>query len=80
MPHVNLKIAAGRSDTVKRALAEAFADDLVRIAGADPAQISVAIEDVDPQDWARDVYDREIAPKADVLYREPGYDPDALPR
>ncbi|MBO9470885.1 hypothetical protein J7355_12305 [Endozoicomonas sp. G2_2] len=45
-----------------------------------PEQISVAIEDVAPSNWAREVYDREIAPKADALYRKPGYDPDALPR
>lgn len=80
MPHVNLKIAAGRSDVVKHELAEAIADNLVRIAGANPAQISVAIEDVEPKNWANDVYDVEIAPKAECLYRRPGYDPEDLPR
>jgi 4-oxalocrotonate tautomerase len=80
MPHLNLKIAVGQSDTVKRQLADAFVASLVEIAGVDRNQISVAIEDIDPRHWARDVYDHEIGPKSDTLYRRPGYNPDQLPR
>lgn len=80
MPHVNLKIAGGQSDTVKRQLADAFVASLVGIAGADPNQVSVAIEDIEPRHWARDVYDQEIAPRSETLYRRPGYNPDQLPR
>ncbi|MES1932411.1 4-oxalocrotonate tautomerase [Salinisphaera shabanensis T35B1] len=80
MPHINLKIAAGQSEVVKRALADAFVASLVEIAGADPELISVAIEDIAPRDWARDVYDREIGPRPDTLYRQPGYNPGQLPR
>ncbi|MES1955963.1 tautomerase family protein [Salinisphaera hydrothermalis] len=80
MPHVNLKIATGHSDTIKHELADAFARALVEIAGAEPSQISVAIDDVAPKRWARDVYQHEIAPKTDVLYRLPGYNADDLCR
>ena len=80
MPHVNLKIATGRSDTIKHELADAFARALVEIAGAEPSQISVAIEDVAPERWAHDVYHHEITPKTDLLYRLPSYSADDLCR
>jgi hypothetical protein len=35
----------------------------------------VAIEEVQPQDWMKTVYDIEIAPHMARLYKKPGYKP-----
>ncbi|MFC0338887.1 4-oxalocrotonate tautomerase [Kushneria avicenniae] len=79
MPHVILKLATGRSETIKQQLADAMTQSLVDIAGADAAQVSVAIEDIDIRDWRRLVYEPIIAPALPGLYRRPGYRPEDLP-
>ncbi|WP_251977563.1 tautomerase family protein [Salinicola avicenniae] len=79
MPHVTLKLATGRSDAVKQQLADAFTQALVELAGAEPAQVSIAIEDVDIADWRREVYEPEVAPALETLQRKPGYQPSDLP-
>ncbi|GHB13419.1 tautomerase family protein [Salinicola rhizosphaerae] len=78
MPHLTLKLASGRSEAVKQQLAEAFTRDLVEIAGAEPGQVSIAIEDVDIQDWRRLVYEPIVAPVLPVLYKQPGYGSEDL--
>jgi 4-oxalocrotonate tautomerase len=35
--------------------------------------VSVAIEEVKSQDWAKQVYKPDIQDKADKLYKKPGY-------
>ena len=35
--------------------------------------ISVAMEEVEPQDWAKQVYRREIESNIEQLYKKPGY-------
>jgi 4-oxalocrotonate tautomerase len=37
--------------------------------------VSVAFEDVAPQDWADKVYKPEIQDKWDTVYKKPGYNP-----
>lgn len=51
MPHVNVKMYAGRTDQQKADLAAAIVDDVVRGAGCDRAVVSVAIEEFAPEDW-----------------------------
>ncbi len=73
MPHVSVKMYPGRSEKEKAELAEAIAQDVMDIIGAGRSSISVAIEDVSPQDWKEKVYDPEIMEKSDKLYIKPGY-------
>jgi len=73
MPHVVIKMKAGRTEEMKRQLAEQIASDVVRILGSKEASVSVAIEDVPSDDWISRVYDAEIAPAWDGLYKKPGY-------
>jgi 4-oxalocrotonate tautomerase len=75
MPHVNVRLYAGRSDADKASLAEAIAKALTETLGSSERSISVAIEDVAPDDWMTEVYDPEITAKADRLYKRPGYGP-----
>lgn len=73
MPHVIVKLASGRSDEDKTRLANRIALAVMNSLGIAESTISVAIEDVDPQDWTASVYDPEIAGRAETLYRKPGY-------
>lgn len=73
MPHVSVKMYPGRSEKEKAALAEAIMQNVMDIIGAGRSSISVAIEDISPQDWKAKVYDPEIIKKSDKLYIKPGY-------
>jgi 4-oxalocrotonate tautomerase len=75
MPHVNVRMYAGRSEEDKTILAEAIGKALMQTLGSSERSISVTIEDVAPDDWMAEVYDPEITAKADRLYKRPGYGP-----
>jgi 4-oxalocrotonate tautomerase len=77
MPHVNVRMYAGRSEEEKARLAEAIGQALMQTLGSSERSVSVAIEDVAPDDWMADVYEPEISAKADRLYKKPGYGPAA---
>ena len=73
MPHVSVKMYPGRSEKEKSELAEAIAADVMDIIGAGRSSISVAIEDIPPQELKEKVYEPEIMEKSDKLYIKPGY-------
>jgi len=76
MPHVVVKMWAGKSEEQKAALTQALADALKTTLGSSDSSISVAIEDVAPEDWMRQVYETEIAPRMETLHKKPGYRPE----
>ena len=63
MPHVNVRMYAGRSEEDKARLADAIGAALVQTLGSSERSISVAIEDVAPDDWMAEVYEPEITAK-----------------
>lgn len=73
MPHVIIKLWPGKSEQQKHQLADAVSADVQRILGYGTESVSVALEEVAPRDWDRDVYEPDIAAKVDRLYRKPGY-------
>lgn len=75
MPHIIVKLHAGRSEQQKAEIAEAVAQAVMTSAGSAERSISVAIEDVAPEDWADKVYKPDILDKPDQLYKKPGYTP-----
>jgi 4-oxalocrotonate tautomerase len=75
MPHVIVKMFAGRSEQQKQDLADAIARDVVEIAKCDPAVVSVAVVDFDKDDWPEAVYRPDIMGAGDTLFRAPGYNP-----
>jgi 4-oxalocrotonate tautomerase len=77
MPHVIVKLYPGRSEADKARLAEALARTVQEVLGSREASLSVAIEDVAPEDWAEQVYRPEILEKPGQVYKKPGYDPFA---
>jgi len=75
MPHIIVKLYPGRSEDQKIRLAEAIVKDVVAIARCDEKSVSVAIEEIRPEDWEEKVYKPDILGKLDKLYKKPGYNP-----
>ncbi|HTT40479.1 MAG TPA: tautomerase family protein [Burkholderiales bacterium] len=75
MPHVSVKLYPGRSEQQKTRLAEQIVKDVVAVMKCGEESVSVAIEEVKPQDWAEKVYKPEILAKWEKLYKQPGYNP-----
>jgi 4-oxalocrotonate tautomerase len=80
MPHVIVKLWPGSSGEQKQRLAEQITQDVMTILNMGEKSISVAIEDVKPEDWAEHVYDPDIASKRDTIFKPPGYERSDLPR
>ncbi len=79
MPHVIVKLWPGKSERQKARLAEAIARDVMSVLNYGEESVSVALEEVAPQDWAEKVYKPDILNKAGQLYKKPGYDLSELP-
>jgi 4-oxalocrotonate tautomerase len=75
MPHIIVKLYPGRSEAQKTQLAEKIVEDVVAIANCKEKSVSVAIEEIRPEDWAEKVYRPDILERPDLLYRKPGYNP-----
>ncbi len=75
MPHVIVKMYPGRSDEVKNRLAKEITKSVSEIAECEERVVSVAIEDIEREDWAQTVYKPDIIGKSDTLYKKPGYNP-----
>jgi 4-oxalocrotonate tautomerase len=75
VPHVVVKLVAGRSEQLKRRLADQIVKDVTVILSCGEESVSVAIEDIGPGEWTEKVYKPDIVPNWEKLYKEPGYDP-----
>jgi 4-oxalocrotonate tautomerase len=72
-PHVIVKLYPGRSEQQKIRLAEAIVKDVVAIIKCGEESVSVAIEEIKPEDWAEKVYKPDILNTPGKLYKKPGY-------
>ena len=75
MPHVIVKLYPGRSKLQKTRLAEEIVKDVVAIAKCEEKSVSVAFEEIKPEDWAEKVYKPDILDSPEKLYKKPGYNP-----
>ena len=75
MPHIIIKMYAGKSEELKARIAEDVTKALMNAGGYAEKSVSVAIEDVAPEQWAEKVYKPDIAARMDGLYKKPGYNP-----
>ena len=75
MPHVSIKLYPGRDEGAKLRLTEKIARAIVEETGCRDAVVSVAIQEVEPGDWAQTVYQPDIIDCKGVLYKKPGYNP-----
>ena len=75
MPHVVVKLLAGKSEEQKSQLAEEITKNVMSVLNYGEEYVSVAFEEINPQDWTEQVYKPDIQNKWDKLYKKPGYDP-----
>ena len=73
MPHVIVKLWPGKSEEQKRLLAQEIAKDVMNVLNYGDESVSVAMEEVEPGEWAEKVYRPDIVENADKLYKKPGY-------
>jgi 4-oxalocrotonate tautomerase len=74
VPHVIVKLWPGKSEQQKMRLADAITKNVMEILHYGEEAVSVAMEEIKPQDWAKKVYKPDIKNKLDELYKKPGYD------
>jgi 4-oxalocrotonate tautomerase len=72
MPHVVVKLYAGRSEEEKSKLADEIAKVVAASLDDGEQMVSVGIEDVTPQDWAEKVLWPDLLGRPDTIYRKPG--------
>ena len=75
MPHVIIKLYPGRSEAQKKQLTKEIVKDVATIANCEETSVSVAFEEVAPQDWVDKVYKPDILENKDLLYKAPEYNP-----
>lgn len=73
MPHVVVKLWPGKSEQQKHKLAERITASVTQVLGYGEESVSVAMEEIPPEDWAAKVYRPDIASQPSKLYKKPGY-------
>jgi 4-oxalocrotonate tautomerase len=73
MPHVIVKLWPGKSEQQKVRLADEIVKDVTKVLNYGEESVSIAIEEVEPQDWAKKVYQPDIVNNSERLYKRPGY-------
>lgn len=73
MPHVIVKLWPGKSEQQKIRLAEEIVKNVMNVFDYGEESVSVAMEEIQPQDWAEKVYKPDIVNNSEKLYKKPGY-------
>jgi ribosomal protein S18 acetylase RimI-like enzyme/phenylpyruvate tautomerase PptA (4-oxalocrotonate tautomerase family) len=75
MPHIIVKLYPGRSAEQKKLLAREIVKNVREIAICQEKSVSVAFEEVEPDNWAENVYQPDIIDNKEKLVVMPGYNP-----
>lgn len=73
MPHIVVKLWPGRNDETKDNLAQKIANTVAEELEVDIGDVSVAIEEINRNDWGEQVYKKEIKDKPNIYVR-PNYE------
>jgi 4-oxalocrotonate tautomerase len=73
MPHIVVKMYPGVSEEQKEKIAQEITKIMMQGADKPEAAISIAITEVAEDVWMEEVYEKEIKPNMDKLYKKPGY-------
>jgi len=73
MPHVIVKLWPGKSEEQKNRLAEKITQDVMEVLNYGAESVSVALQEVESQDWEEKVYRPDIVAQTGNLYKKPGY-------
>ncbi len=65
----------GKTEEQKNAMADAIAREVVATTGCSETVVSVAIEEINPEEWPEAVYKPDILGHPERLYRKPQYNP-----
>lgn len=76
MPHVEVKCFPGRTEEQKELLADKIANDVSEIFRTKLSSVSVTIKDISEEEWKEKVWDVNIVPDEEFLYKKPGYSCD----
>jgi len=71
MPHIDIKCFPREEQ--KTALADDITAAIVRHLNSKEESVSVALSQVQPENWQAQVWDTEIAPQMEALIKKPGY-------
>lgn len=69
------KARATKTEDQKNRLAEEITKNVMNILNYGEESVSVAFEEVAPQDWTETVYRPDIQDKWNTIYKKPGYNP-----
>lgn len=75
MPHIIVKLYPGRSEEQKMNLVKSITTVVSEKLNLNESSISIAIEEVPSENWAKEVYKKDIIDNHEKLYKEPGYRP-----
>jgi 4-oxalocrotonate tautomerase len=73
MPHVIVKLWPGKSEKQKAKLAQEITQAVMTVLNYDEESVSVAMEEVEPDQWMDKVYNPDILGKPKQIYKKPGY-------
>ncbi|WP_031289286.1 tautomerase family protein [Sphingobacterium sp. IITKGP-BTPF85] len=73
MPHVVVKMYPADSEEQKVKLAAEITKVIMNVTGKPEAAVSIRIDEVSEDKWMQEVYNKEIIPHLDDLYKKPGY-------
>lgn len=65
MPHIDVKMFPGRSEEIKKNLAEKLRETAAKELGIDEAVLSVSVGDVEKENWNKEV--AESVPEEEIL-------------
>lgn len=75
MPHIIIKLYPGKSEEQKKNLVKDITTAVSKNLDSNESAISIAIEEVQKEKWAKEVYKKDIIDNREKLYKEPGYRP-----
>lgn len=73
MPHIVVKLYAGKTDEQKNELTRKIVDVFMTTIGSSESSLSVGIEEFDPSEWKAKVVGPDIEGKIATLTKKPGY-------
>jgi 4-oxalocrotonate tautomerase len=73
MPHVIVKLWPGKSERQKAKLSEEITKAVMTVLNYVEESVSVAMEEVEPDQWMDKVYKPDILGKSKQIYKKPGY-------
>lgn len=76
MPHIIVKLYSGRSEEQKLDLVDSLTKVVSEKLNLNESSISIAIEEFSHENWAKEVYKKDIIDNHEKLYKEPGYRPN----